>query len=167
LFKKWFGKNKSAGNDNFQVFAPLTGETVPLEKVPDPVFSQKMMGEGVAIRPSEGKVVSPADGEILQVFPTKHALGIKAENGAEILIHIGLETVALKGTGFTVHVEAGNKVKKGDLLVSFDLDYIAKEAKSIITPVIITNPQDFRSVSPVAPERVEAGKDAVLELAKK
>lgn len=119
--------------------APLNGEIIPLEKVPDPVFSEKMMGEGIAILPSDGHVLSPVEGEIIQVAPTKHAVGILDKNGLEILIHIGLETVALKGEGFTVTVSPGDNVVVGQPLISFDLHYIQENAKSIMTPIIITN----------------------------
>ena len=98
-----------------------------------------MMGEGIAILPSDGHVLSPVEGEIIQVAPTKHAVGILDKNGLEILIHIGLETVALKGEGFTVTVSPGDNVVVGQPLISFDLHYIQENAKSIMTPIIITN----------------------------
>ena len=104
MFKKLFGK-KEEPIKTVQLLAPITGTALSLDNVPDPVFSEKMMGDGIAIEPSEGIVVSPVDGEIIQVFPTKHAIGIRAKNGTEILIHIGLETVSLKGEGFETHVK--------------------------------------------------------------
>ena len=166
MFKKWFKKNTES-DQKLTLFAPLSGKVVALDEVPDPVFAQKMMGEGIAIEPIEGKVVSPVDGEILQVFPTKHAIGIKAENGAEILIHIGLETVALNGQGFTDHVSGGSKVKKGDILITFDLDFIKKEAKSTITPIIITNTNDMETIENIAPDTVTAGEHPLLTVVKK
>lgn len=95
---------------SLQLLSPITGKTIPLTEVPDPVFSTKMMGDGIAIIPSEGKIYSPVDGEITMIAATKHAYGIKADNGLELLIHFGLETVALNGEGFTVHVQAGDKI---------------------------------------------------------
>lgn len=142
--------------------APINGKVIALEDVPDPVFSEKMMGDGLAIRPTTGEVVSPVTGKIIQVFPTKHAIGILADNGAEILIHIGLETVNLKGEGFTAYVEEGNKVKQGDVLVRFDMDLVQKKAKSMITPIIITNTDNMSRIERKGIQRVSAGKDAVL-----
>lgn len=138
MFKKLFGKE----DKNVSITAPLTGKVVELDEVPDPVFSQRMMGDGVAIEPAEGKVVSPVDGEIVQIFPTNHAVGIKTSNGLEVLVHIGLETVAMEGEGFEGHVKQGDKVKTGDTLVTFDKDLVAEKAKAVITPVIITNYDD-------------------------
>ncbi|RXK19149.1 glucose-specific PTS transporter subunit IIBC [Macrococcus sp. DPC7161] len=121
------------------IYAPITGEVVDLTKVPDQVFSEKLMGDGVAIIPSIGQVVAPFDGVVKMDFPTKHALGLENEQGLEILIHFGLETVALNGEGFTLHVKPGDTIKKGDVLMDVDLDYIRKNAKSDITPIIFTN----------------------------
>ncbi|MDU0154907.1 glucose-specific PTS transporter subunit IIBC [Bacillus cabrialesii] len=118
---------------------PLKGETVSLADVPDQVFSEKMMGEGFAIDPSEGKVVAPADGEIISIFPTKHAIGFKSAGGTEILIHVGIDTVKLNGEGFEAHVASGQAVKQGKTLLTFNLDYIKQHAASAVTPVIFTN----------------------------
>ncbi|WP_026695856.1 N-acetylglucosamine-specific PTS transporter subunit IIBC [Peribacillus kribbensis] len=118
---------------------PIEGEIIPITEVEDQVFSQKMMGDGFAIIPSKGSVVSPVDGEILNVFPTKHAIGIKSKQGYEILIHIGLDTVNLKGEGFTVLVKDGETVTKGQELIQFDLEKIKKSVPSTATPVIFTN----------------------------
>ncbi len=137
MFKKLFGKKEEV--KSVDIFAPLSGAAVSLETVPDPVFAEKMMGDGIAIEPTEGIIVSPVKGEVLQVFPTKHAVGLKAENGAEILIHIGLETVSMNGEGFEAHVSEGSKVEVGDQLVTFDMNLVKEKAKSTITPVIITN----------------------------
>ncbi|GJF39597.1 PTS glucose EIICBA component [Staphylococcus argenteus] len=120
------------------VHAPLTGEVTPLSKVPDQVFSEKMMGDGIAIKPSQGEVRAPFNGKVQMIFPTKHAIGLVSDSGLELLIHIGLDTVKLNGEGFTLHVEEGQEVKQGDLLISFDLDYIRNNAKSDITPIIVT-----------------------------
>ena len=98
MFKKLFGKAKEV-DKNIKIYAPLTGEYVKIEDIPDPVFAQKMMGEGFGINPTEGEVVSPIEGKVDNVFPTKHAVGLKAENGLELLVHIGLDTVQLDGKG--------------------------------------------------------------------
>ncbi len=138
FFKKLFGGKEEVSKDG-AIIAPLTGRFVPLEEVPDPVFAQKMMGDGFAIEPTEGTVVSPVEGEIVQFFPTKHAIGIKTASGVEVLIHVGLETVSMNGEGFEGHVQVGDKVKVGTKLISFDLALIAEKAKSTVTPIIMTN----------------------------
>ncbi|WP_139488664.1 glucose-specific PTS transporter subunit IIBC [Brevibacillus dissolubilis] len=120
--------------------APLSGKLLALEQVPDQVFSQKMMGDGFAIDPDRGKVVAPFDAEVLMIFPTKHAFGLKAKNGTELLIHVGIDTVNMNGEGFETHVNEGDQVKAGTLLLTFDLENVREKAKSTITPVIITNP---------------------------
>lgn len=140
MFEKLFGKSKQNSVEKF--CAPLSGELVTIDRVPDPVFGQKMMGDGVAIIPSEGVLVSPVDGEIMQVFHTKHAIGIKTSSGLEVLLHIGLETVALNGEGFEVLVTEGQKVKSGDVLVNFDIQFLQEQGKEIITPLVITNSGD-------------------------
>ncbi|ARI75899.1 PTS sugar transporter subunit IIA [Halobacillus mangrovi] len=157
MFKKLFGnKEKSVS-----LSAPVTGEVVALEEVPDPVFSQKMMGEGIAVDPSKGEVLSPVDGDIVQLFPTKHAVGIKTKSGVEILIHIGLETVAMEGEGFEAYVSQGDKVKAGDKLITFDMDLVKEKAKSTVTPIIITNSDDF-SVELNDEKQVTAGTTKLM-----
>jgi len=161
MFGKLFKKKV---NNEVELFAPVDGEIVPLEEVPDPVFSEKMMGDGIAMKPSNGKVVSPVDGDIVQVFPTKHAVGVKAGNGAEILIHIGLETVALDGEGFTLHVKEGDKVKKGDTLVEVDLAVVSEKASSTITPMLITNMSDIETLDKQDVKQVRASEDVVIAI---
>ncbi|HDE4074555.1 TPA: PTS transporter subunit IIABC [Staphylococcus aureus] len=132
-------EDKSATSElSHIVHAPLTGEVTPLSEVPDQVFSEKMMGDGIAIKPSQGEVRAPFNGKIQMIFPTKHAIGLVSDSGLELLIHIGLDTVKLNGEGFTLHVEEGQEVKQGDLLINFNLDYIRNHAKSDITPIIVT-----------------------------
>ncbi|HDP5789075.1 TPA: PTS transporter subunit IIABC [Staphylococcus aureus] len=132
-------EDKSATSElSHIVHAPLTGEVTPLSEVPDQVFSEKMMGDGIAIKPSQGEVRAPFNGKVQMIFPTKHAIGLVSDSGLELLIHIGLDTVKLNGEGFTLHVEEGQEVKQGDLLINFDLDYIRNHAKSGITPIIVT-----------------------------
>jgi phosphocarrier protein FPr/phosphocarrier protein len=123
--------------------APVAGWLTSVREVPDPVFAEEMMGVGVAIDPTEGSIVAPCAGEVLVVAPTAHSVTIRAKNGAELLIHVGIDTVALGGRGFEAHVRAGATVAAGDLLISFDLDLVAIEAKSLVTPVILTNAEAF------------------------
>ncbi|WHZ05183.1 PTS glucose transporter subunit IIA [Neobacillus sp. YX16] len=137
MFKNLF-KNKKIESET-TILQPLEGEIVPLDVVPDPVFSQKMIGDGFAINPTNGSVVSPVDGEVISVFPTKHAVSIKSNGGREILIHVGLETVGLNGEGFTAFVSDGQNVQKGQKLLEADFQSIKDKVPSIITPVIFTN----------------------------
>lgn len=125
------------GEDVF--VSPIKGEIKPITEVPDQVFSGKMMGDGFAIIPSEGTIVSPVDGKIINLFPTKHALGILSDSGREILIHVGIDTVNLKGQGFETLVAENDRIVKGQPLLKVDLDYIKENAKSIITPIVFTN----------------------------
>jgi len=159
MFGKLFKKKEK---QEIELFAPVDGDVIPLEEVPDPVFAEKMMGDGIAIKPSNGKVVSPVDGDIVQAFPTKHAVGIKADNGAEILIHIGLETVSLDGEGFTIHVKEGDKVKKGDALVDVDLDVVSEKAADTVTPMLITNMSDIEALNKQDVKQVRASEDVVI-----
>ena len=117
----------------------MKGEFLPLSKIPDSVFSSGTIGEGFAIRPQEGVVYSPFDGEVMQVFRTNHALGLVSEEGLEALIHIGIDTVKMNGQGFKAFVKPGDKVRKGQKLMEFDLNLVRELAKSEITPVILTN----------------------------
>lgn len=114
---------------------------MPLEKNPDIVFAQKMMGDGFCIDPKDNKLYAPVDGEVM-VFPTKHAIGIKEKDGLEILIHYGIDTVNLNGEGFTAHVNTGEQVKMGQLLLEVDVDRVIDQVPSIITAVLITNLED-------------------------
>ena len=145
------------------VYAPLTGKAVPLEQVPDPVFSGKVLGDGIAIIPEDGKIVSPVDGQIESVAETGHAYGFSTEDGLELLVHVGLETVSLKGECFKVHVKEGDQVKKGDLVAEVDLKYLAEKNINPITPVLICSDLDGQELK-CAEGSVEAGKTAVLML---
>lgn len=120
------------------------------------------MGEGFGINPTEGEVVSPIEGKVDNVFPTKHAVGLKAENGLELLVHIGLDTVQLDGKGFEVLVESGDDIKIGDPLIRFDLEYINNNAKSIISPIIITNSDQTESIHIEDVQAVVKGKHKLL-----
>lgn len=142
MFK--FFKGKEKGN---VLYAPCKGKVVPLTEVPDPTFSEKLLGDGFAVIPTEGKVYASADAEVTMVFDTLHAITLTSSQGAEILIHIGLDTVTLKGAPFTAHVAAGDKVKKGDLLMDVDLDKIKEAGLNTITPVLICNTDDYEKIS--------------------
>lgn len=121
------------------VINPIQGEIIPITEVPDEVFSQKMMGDGFAVIPDDGKVFAPVSGEVVNLFPTKHAIGIQTADGLEVLIHFGIDTVELKGEGFTTHVKQGDKVEKGQLILEVNLNLVKSRATSIVTPIIFTN----------------------------
>ncbi len=139
--------------------AHMNGRMLLMTEVKDEVFASCALGEGVAIEPSEGKLYSPVDGVVVNVFDTKHAISIEAENGAEVLLHIGIDTVKLGGKHFEAHVSNEQKVKKGDLLISFDMDAIRKEGYPLTTPMIICNTDDYKAVKPLVSGEVKAGQD--------
>ena len=137
--------------------APIKGKVIAIEEVPDPVFAQKMMGDGCAIVPEDGKIYAPFDATIEMIAPTKHAVGLKSKDGLEVLIHYGLETVELKGEGFTFHVKEGQEVKAGDLLYEADFDVFNEKKINLITPVVITSQLEGKQV------KVKKGKHEVGE----
>ncbi|NLP52546.1 glucose-specific PTS transporter subunit IIBC [Bacillus sp. RO1] len=146
--------------------APIKGEIKPLDDVPDQVFSGKMMGDGFAIEPSEGLVVSPVDGKIVNLFPTKHAIGIESNVGHEILIHVGIDTVNLKGEGFEALVTQGDTVTKGQELLKFDMDFISKNAPSLMTPIVFTNLKDDEKVKLNKHGEVGLKEEGIVEISK-
>lgn len=148
------------------ILAPLTGKAVPLSEVPDPVFSEKVLGDGVAIIPADGKIVSPVDGEISTVAETGHAYGFTSETGQEVLVHVGLETVSLNGECFKVYGKAGDKVKAGDLVAEVDLEYLKEKGINPITPVLICSDTEGKELQYIEGD-VKAGESEVLVLAEK
>lgn len=152
--------NNSA--DDLEVVSPLNGELVKLSEVSDKAFASEALGKGIAVIPSEGKLYSPVDGTIAVAFPTGHALGLTTEIGAEILIHIGFDTVSLDGKYFDVKVKAGQEVKKGDLLVEFDIDKIKAEGFDITTPILITNSDSFSNLKIAGENSVKVGEQIIF-----
>jgi len=148
---------------NETIQTPIVGDVVALENVNDPVFSSGAMGQGIAVKPSQGVVYAPADAEVSIAFPTGHAFGLKTANGAEILIHVGIDTVSMNGEGFEAKVAQGDKVKAGDVLGTFDSNKIAAAGLDDTTMVIVTNTADYTSVTPVASGSVVKG-DAIIEV---
>jgi len=128
------------------IHAPLRGQVIPLSEVSDKVFSSGAMGQGVAIEPLDNKLYAPFDGTVVMIALTKHAIGLRSNSGAELLVHVGLDTVMLKGKPFTLHVEDGAKIKKGDLLMTFDREFIQNEGIRITTPLIITNTDSYKEI---------------------
>ena len=143
--------------------APLSGVVVPIEAVPDPVFAQKMVGDGVSLDPVSSSLLAPCDGRLVQLHSAGHAVTLLADHGVEILMHIGLDTVHLKGQGFTARAAVGDQVRVGDPLIDFDVEYLAAHAKSLLTPILITSLDRVSSIMR-ANGTVTAGADSLLEI---
>ncbi|MGF7058784.1 PTS sugar transporter subunit IIA [Brassicibacter mesophilus] len=146
-----------------KIYAPMEGVSMDITKVPDAAFSQKMIGDGIGIEPSDGLVVAPCKGRVVQIFPTNHALGIISTDGIEILIHIGLDTVELKGEGFRRLVEVGDEVEIGTPLMEVDLNFIKANNKSTISPIVVTNGDRIKGMKKTQ-KKVHRGTDIVLEI---
>lgn len=159
LFKKLFGKPVNG------VYAPMAGNAVPVSEVPDPVFAEGMMGNGIAIEPTDGKVYAPCDATVDVMFDTGHAVSLVADTGAEILIHVGLETVSLEGKPFKVHIAKGDKVKKGQLMIEADLEAIKAAGLKTITPVVVCNHDEYSTFHTITGKTVTTD-DVVIEYAK-
>lgn len=138
--------------------SPLSGTVIPLKDVKDETFAEGYLGEGVAILPEDGHVYSPISGRVVSLFDTKHAVSIQGDNGAEVLIHVGRDTVSLGGRYFTAFCENGDRVRAGDLLLGFDLDAIDKEGFDLTTPIVIVNSTHFDSLEVLKKESVVAGE---------
>lgn len=154
--KLGFGKKKGE-----VLGAPIEGEAIALSEVSDPTFGEEILGKGVAIVPSVGKVVAPVDGTIEMVFDTKHAISMRSESGIEILIHVGLDTVTLKGEPFEAHVAAGDRVKAGDLLLEFDIEAIKAAGLETVAPMVICNTADYSDIQAMAGKTVKPLDDVL------
>ena len=156
-----FKKKEKVENEGIVLASPVRGNAVSLSQVNDPTFSEGMLGKGIAIIPEEGKIYAPAAGEISMVFDTLHAVSMTTDDGAEILIHVGLDTVKLKGEGYESHVSAGDRVEKGDLLLSVDLESVKNAGFDTITPVVVCNTDDYEDVKEIALGPVAVGDDVI------
>ncbi len=136
-----FGRKKKAG---IEVFAPVAGRLMRMEDVPDPVFAQKILGDGFAVDPADGKFVAPIAGELVLIADTLHAYAIRSEEGLEVLVHVGIDTVKLKGEGFSSEMSAGANVAVGDLIITVDLETVTPQVPSMMTPVVLTNGAEFK-----------------------
>ena len=145
------------------VYSPLEGDRVDIVDVDDPAFSKKMLGDGVAVRPTGRVVSAPFDGEVVSLFSTKHAVGLVSDEGVEVLIHIGLDTVAMNGDGFEAHIVQGQRVIAGQPLVSFDPEKIVAAGYDLVTPVVITNTADVTEIVQVETAHLTTG-DRLLEV---
>ncbi|EXI62349.1 PTS glucose transporter subunit IIA [Mannheimia granulomatis] len=164
LFDKLFGSKQKAGK-NIQIYSPLSGEIVNIEDVPDVVFSEKIVGDGVAIRPSGDTIVAPVNGTIGKIFETNHAFSIESEDGVELFVHFGIDTVELKGEGFSRVAQEGQTVKVGDPVIKFDLELLEGKAKSVLTPIVISNMDEITNLAKNNGQ-VVAGESVVLTLTK-
>ncbi|MCK9140088.1 PTS glucose transporter subunit IIA [Haemophilus influenzae] len=164
LFDKLFGskENKSV---EVEIYAPISGEIVNIEDVPDVVFSEKIVGDGVAVRPIGNKIVAPVDGVIGKIFETNHAFSMESKEGVELFVHFGIDTVELKGEGFTRIAQEGQSVKRGDTVIEFDLPLLESKAKSVLTPIVISNMDEISCIVKKSGE-VVAGESVVLALKK-
>lgn len=160
MLSKFFSKQK------LNVYAPISGRVISLDEVPDPVFSERMLGEGISIMPDTGNVFAPCDGLIIHLATTKHAIGLRAEDGTEILIHIGLDTVSLGGQGFTACVEQGEKVTKGQMLIQVDWDFLREKTINLVTPVVVTNSTE-KKISLLGTQQAEEGKTILMTVSSK
>ncbi len=159
LLDKFFGKKLE------EIGAPVAGEAVASGEVNDPTFGEEMLGKGMAIKPSAGRVVAPCDATVDMMFETGHAVSLKTESGVEMLIHVGIDTVNLQGKHYTVHAAAGEQVKKGQLLIEFDKDAIAAEGYDVVTPVVICNSDDYKTFETTVGKTVAEG-ETVIRLGK-
>lgn len=141
---KKFVSDPKISKSSFVLVAPISGEVIPITDVPDVVFSEKIIGDGVAIKPTSNLILSPCDGVVFQIFDTNHCVVIHCDNNVEILIHFGIDTVELGGKGFKRLIEVGSKVKIGEPLIELDLSYLENNAKSTITPVVVTNQDEYK-----------------------
>lgn len=157
----FFKKKKQDEALNF--VAPVSGKVIDLSEVPDPVFAQKMAGDGVGINTTGDVIVAPCDGELSLIFKTKHAFAMTLDNGIELLVHIGIETVSLNGEGFEQLVEQGTKVKAGTPIIKIDRDFIKGKGLSLVTPVLITNPNSVKSIEAKTGVDAVAGETVIIE----
>ncbi|WP_337461248.1 glucose PTS transporter subunit IIA [Jutongia sp.] len=154
-------ENVDSKQDDKAVYSPLEGKLIPMTEVPDETFASKALGDGVAVIPEKGCVYAPFDGEVEMVYDTGHAIGLVREDGMEVLIHVGINTVELGGKYYTAKVSNGQKIKKGDLLLEFDMDEIAKAGYSLVTPVIVTNSDEYEGLTRKEHGRVEPGDQII------
>lgn len=161
---KLFGKKDSVSKE-VKIYAPLSGEIVNIEDVPDVVFSEKIVGDGIAIRPNGDVMVAPVNGTIGKIFETNHAFSIESDEGIELFVHFGIDTVELKGEGFTRLATEGQKVKVGDPVIQFDLALLEAKAKSVLTPVVISNMDEINNLEKHSGEVIK-GESVVLTLTK-
>ncbi|SFU52597.1 PTS glucose transporter subunit IIA [Xenorhabdus koppenhoeferi] len=154
---------KNSGS--IEIIAPLSGEIVSIEDVPDVVFAEKIVGDGIAIKPTGNKIVAPVNGTIGKIFDTNHAFSIESDSGIELFVHFGIDTVELKGEGFKRIAEEGQRVQRGDLVLEFDLAFLEERAKSTLTPVVISNMDEIKELSKLTGS-VIVGESVIMRIKK-
>lgn len=162
--KSLVSEDKSSSG-SIDIIAPLSGEIVNIEDVPDVVFAEKIVGDGIAIKPAGNKIVAPVDGTIGKIFETNHAFSIESDDGIELFVHFGIDTVELKGEGFKRIAEEGQTVKKGDLIIEFDLALLEEKAKSVLTPVVISNMDEIKELNKLTGS-VTVGETVIMRIKK-
>ncbi|GAB1441002.1 PTS glucose transporter subunit IIA [Providencia sp.] len=162
--KSLVSEDKSSSG-NIEIIAPISGEIVNIEDVPDVVFAEKIVGDGIAIKPAGNKIVAPVDGTIGKIFETNHAFSIESDDGIELFVHFGIDTVELKGEGFKRIAEEGQAVKKGDLIIEFDLALLEEKAKSVLTPVVISNMDEIKELNKLTGS-VTVGETVIIRIKK-
>ncbi|WP_410511398.1 PTS glucose transporter subunit IIA [Paenibacillus sp. BR2-3] len=166
MFSKWKSKKEEKRAEPImKITAPVSGQSIPLTDVPDDTFSGGHMGKGVAIEPIEGKLIAPFDGKVAHVVKTKHAVILEHPSGLQLLLHIGIDTVSLKGNGFISHISNGDTIKAGQTLIEFDLDAIRAAGYRTITPVIVTTNEEFTPTVDYHYGQVTAGMEHILTVA--
>lgn len=164
LFNRFSSKPASevSGIQTVPVYAPVSGRIIPLEHVSDPVFSQKMLGDGIAIEPSSAQIVAPFEGTVVTTFPTGHAIGLRSLTGLECLIHVGIDTVSLNGQGFRLLVKQDQTVKQGTPLIDLDLTILQASGKNLATPLVIINSADWQIEQRWEEPTIAAGKQLLF-----
>ncbi|QIQ41122.1 MAG: PTS glucose transporter subunit IIA [Buchnera aphidicola (Aphis urticata)] len=163
LLSDFFNRKKSNFLKKIEIIAPISGEIINIEDVPDVVFSKKIVGDGIAIKPSGNKMLSPMNGTIGRILESKHAFSILSEDGVELFVHFGIDTVKLKGEGFTQVAQNNQKVKIGDTIILCDLHVLEKKARSILTPVVISNMENFKKIEKSSGSII-AGETIIMSL---
>ena len=144
--RRLLSSSDNSDTSGIEIFAPLSGDIIPIEDVPDVVFAEKIVGDGIAIKPTGNQMVAPCDGTIGKIFETNHAFSIESDTGIELFVHFGIDIVELKGEGFTRIAAEGQQVKKGQTIIEFDLAVLEAKAKSTLTPVVISNMDDIKEL---------------------
>jgi len=163
-FKKLVSDDNGNAN-NLNIVSPLEGEIIAIEDVPDVIFAEKIVGDGIAIIPTGNKLVAPVTGEIVKIYETNHAFAIRSNEGLEVLVHFGLDTVELRGEGFTRIAEEGQQINAGETIIEFDLALLTEKAKSVITPCIVSNMDEIKSMTKTE-GKVSLGETVVLSVVK-
>ncbi len=165
FFSKLFSKKEEPKVLKSIIKAPINGRVLPISEVPDETFATKMLGDGIGIEPVEsGTIVAPVDGVIGQLFETGHAFTVETKEGVNILVHFGLNTVELKGQGFEIIAKEGDNVKAGDPIIKYDLEFLKANSPSVITPVVVLDSEEYKSIKTFENQTVHAGNETIIEI---